>query len=304
MSKLPKVSAIIPVYNGERYLRQAVESALTQNYTDVEIIVVNDGSTDESGQIANELAIEFPQQVKTVHQANSGLVGARNTAIAHATGELFALLDSDDIWLPNHISESVAVFEKERAVGLVHANIILINSNGHVLHTPNNRRWSTGQQEAWQQIFLRNEHVSCATAVFRRSVIERIGGFDTDFNRLGCEDRDMWLRISAVSNVHYIDAVHAKYRIHESNMSKGIDKMHQARMKLINKHGSESIKNNVIRQAYAAVWRENSESYIGIGDFRRSATSAIRAVQSNPSDIRNWKQLAKVGQSPIKIRVR
>ncbi len=304
MNKLPKVSAIVPVYNGERYLRQAVESALTQNYPNVEVIVVDDGSTDESGEIANQLAKEFPQQVRTVHQANSGLVGARNTAIAHATGELLALLDSDDIWLPNHISESVAVFEKERAVGLVHANIILINGDGDVLNAPTNRRWSTNQQEAWQQIFLRNEHVSCATAVFRRSVIDRVGAFDSDFNRLGCEDRDMWLRISEVSNVHYIDAVHAKYRIHESNMSKSIDKMHQARMKLIHKHGSENMKGKVIRQAYAAVWRESSESYMGIGDFRRSATSAIRAVHSNPSDIRNWKQLAKVGQGPIKIRVR
>jgi len=304
MSKLPKVSAIVPVYNGDRYLREAVESALKQNYPDLEIIVVDDGSTDKSGEIANQLAKDFPQQVKTVHQPNSGLVGARNTAIAHATGDLLALLDSDDIWLPNHISESVAVFEKEKAVGLVHANIILINSEGHVLNTPNNRRWSANQQEAWQQIFLRNEHVSCATAVFRRSIIDRIGGFDIDFNRLGCEDRDMWLRISAVSNVSYIDAVHAKYRIHESNMSKSIDKMHQARMKLIYKHASEDMKNNVIRRAYAAVWRENSESYLGIGDIRRSATSAIRAVQNHPSDIRNWKQLVKVGQSPIKIRVR
>src|SRR3954463_10953200 len=93
------VSAIIPLYNSERFLAQTLDSALAQSWRNLEIIIVDDGSTDASAAIADHYAREYPDAIRVIHQRNEGLCHARNTAMAAARGDCFALLDADDIWL-------------------------------------------------------------------------------------------------------------------------------------------------------------------------------------------------------------
>ena len=125
---MPLVSVIVPVYNGERFLRAALDSALAQTFQDIEIIVVDDGSKDSSGAIADEYAARNPGKFVVIHAQNGGVVPARNAGIAVARGRYLAMLDADDEWMPHHLAASVALLEKNSSVGLVHANIERINA--------------------------------------------------------------------------------------------------------------------------------------------------------------------------------
>jgi len=261
---MPNVSAIVPVYNGERFLADALDSALAQTLADLEIVVVDDGSTDASAAIAQRYAALHPGRVRLIQQSNQGLCHARNTALAAARGQYFALLDADDIWLPHHLADSVAVMEQRRDVGLVHADIERIDFAGTSLGCAT-RHWSTIDADAFAVLYVRDEHVCCPTAVFRRGIIERVGGFDAQFNRLGCEDRDLWLRIAAVTPIVFLDNVHARYRMHDGNMSGNLGKMLQARIRLVEKHGSSDRGQRLRRRALAA-------AHCNIGDELMDAT--------------------------------
>lgn len=248
----PVVSAIVPTYNAERFLAQALDSALAQSLRDIEVVVVDDGSTDSSGAIADRYAAENPGVVRVIHQSNQGLCHARNAAVAAARGRYFALLDADDVWLPHHLEDSVAELERRGDLALVHADIERIDVNGKSLGR-NSRQWDRVGDDAFVALYLRREHVCCPTAVFRREAVEAVGAFDERFNRLGCEDRDLWLRIAAVAPIAFIPDIHAHYRLHGSNMSTNFDKMRQARIRLVDKFSTTLRGKPLRRRALAAV---------------------------------------------------
>jgi glycosyltransferase involved in cell wall biosynthesis len=230
-ARAPLVSVIMPVYNGERWLGAALDSALAQSFSSFEIIVVNDGSTDASLPIARERAERAPGMVRIINQPNAGLPAARNIALAQARGQYLALLDADDLWQSDHLERIMTEFEKDPDLGLVHANIERIDADGRRIDIPR-RCWSQ-QADAFEALALRLEHVSCPTAVFSRVAVQAVGGFDPDFTGLGCEDRDLWLRIATRFRIHYLDQVTASYRVHRASMSANRDRMARARQLLI-----------------------------------------------------------------------
>lgn len=286
----PLVSVIIPAYNAQAYLEDAIHSALAQTLAHVEIVVVDDGATDQSGQIADAFAQRFPGRVKVCHQPNGGLCAARNAGIDHATAPFLALLDADDVWLPHHLEACLAVLTKDASVGLVHANIEWMDARGDGQGIPQGR-WRTAE-DPWAQIFLRQEHVSCPTAVFRRSVLGHEPAFDLGFNRLGCEDRDLWLRIAAVAGVVYLDQVHARYRLHAGNMSKQRDRMVAARLRLLDKHGATGRGTVLRKQALASVYLDLAEELRQEGQVWPSVRACVKAISQTPVALRAWKSTA------------
>ncbi len=297
----PLVSAIVPVYNAERFLAEALDSALAQTLQALEIIVVDDGSTDASGAIADRYAAAHPQKIRVIHQQNGGLVAARNAAIAMAHGRYLALLDADDVWLPHHLVAAVGVLEHDDEVGLVHANVDYIDAEG-CLRAEATRRFWHPDDEAFMAVLLRHKNVSCPTAVFRRALIDEVGVFDPVFNRLGCEDRDLWLRIAKVSGLHYLDSVHARYRWHGTNMSSNLDKMMRARLLLVERHTTTGDDPSLRSRAIAAV-------HAGIGDERfydaGQRMSAIvaygRALIRRPFMKKAWRGIARCLLKPSVI---
>ena len=237
-SRVPLVSVITPVYNGEVWLGEALDSALGQTFESLEIIVVDDGSSDSSLQVAHDRAQRASGRITVISQNNAGLPTARNVAMNHAQGQYYALLDADDAWQPDHLEMLMALFDRDPDLGLVHANIERVDAGGRTLGIPN-RNWST-QSDAFDALALRHEHVSCPTAVFSRSAIEIVGGFDPLFTGLGCEDRDLWLRIAARFRIRYLDRVTARYRVHQASMSADRNRMARARQQLIVKLGQTS----------------------------------------------------------------
>jgi glycosyltransferase involved in cell wall biosynthesis len=187
--KNPAVSIITPAYNAGRYLGVAIASVLSQTVPDLEMIIVDDGSTDDTSSIAGSFA-RHDRRVRVVRQANAGTAAARNTAIAAARGRFYALLDADDWWMPDFLRVQLGILIANPAIDILSVNAI--NAGGRWNGTP----WHPVSSAALQIISLRHlievEDSVCIMSVFRRRVVDRIGGFDQSMHRN--EDYDFWVR--------------------------------------------------------------------------------------------------------------
>jgi glycosyltransferase involved in cell wall biosynthesis len=298
---LPVVSVLMPVYNGERFLAEAVDSALQQTLHNIEVVIVDDGSTDASGAIADRYAIEHADRVRVVHQVNQGLPLARNAAIAVARGRYLALLDADDLWLPGHLAACVDVLERDPMIGLVHADAEDIDADGNRLAVDDEARWGRDSRNPYAAVLLRRQHIVCPTAVFRRSVVDTIGAFDPAFNRLGCEDRDMWLRLAEVSKVVYLEGIQARYRIHGSNMSANSERMWRARKLLVDKYAQRPRGRPLLRRARAAIDADLGHELAREPEAWPALVAFARALRRDPLRIDAWKGLLRrilVGKRP------
>ncbi len=218
---------IIPAYNYGQYLERAVRSALAQLHRPLEIIIVDDGSTDETPELGRRLAAESPS-VRYVRQENAGLSAARNTGIRAARHPFVAFLDADDEWLPAMLSTAIAAFRAEPAqlplVALVACNSYRIDSEGNAIGEKRtaprgNRLFSAAD------ILIKTRFMpSCVVA--RRSCFDTAGFFDTGLR--SSEDRDMWLRIAAAHRVLYLDQALVRIRKHGGNMSRNAERMREA----------------------------------------------------------------------------
>src|SRR4028119_2409178 len=129
---MPKVSVIIPAYNAMAYLPETLESVLNQTFTDFEVLIINDGSSDGIVEWASEIK---DSRVKLISQENQGLSGARNTGIWSSQGEYLAFLDADDIWEPTKLEKQVQCLEEDNNIGLVSSWVSSINESGDILET-------------------------------------------------------------------------------------------------------------------------------------------------------------------------
>lgn len=201
----PLVSVIIPVFNGERFLREAVQSVLDQKYSPVEIIMVDDGSTDGTESVARS----FPETVCYLHQANQGPAAARNRGIEHARGSLLAFADADDLWPADKLELQLPFVINDSGAEIVMGRIQQVRLSRNV----------DGQTQA-EEFAEPAFSVNLGSAVIRKSVFERVGLFDETMRY--SEDVDWFMRArEAGVQIVTIDAVTLFYRHHEDNMTRG-----------------------------------------------------------------------------------
>jgi glycosyltransferase involved in cell wall biosynthesis len=191
----PFVSVIIPTYNRGWIVRDAIDAVLGQTYTDFELIVVDDGSTDRTPQILDA----YGDRLRVIRQANQGVSAARNRGIAYSLGPLIALLDSDDIWLPGKLSVQVAFFKKNPAALICQTEEIWIRNGLRVNPGKRHRKPSGMIFEPSLELCL----VSPSAVMVRRELFEKVGLFDESLP--ACEDYDLWLRVGCRFPVHLID---------------------------------------------------------------------------------------------------
>lgn len=208
-----KVSVIIPAYNALRFLPQTVESALAQTWRDFELLVVDDGSTDQTGA----WAAQHPDaRVRLIQQVNAGAAAARNTGIAEAKGKYIAFLDADDLWEPTKLERQVACLSARAKVGLVHTAIRYIDESGREI----NRVLRTqGEGDVWREVVVHNPVRCGSTPLIRRACFEKVGIFDPGLSF--AEDWDMWIRIAAHYQFAVLNEPLVSYRQHSANMTKG-----------------------------------------------------------------------------------
>ncbi len=187
------VSVIIPAHNRVRFLKEAIHSVLAQDYRDVQLIVVDDGSTDETPKL-----LESYRQILIVRQARSGVSAARNAGIAVASGQLLAFLDSDDLWLPEKLSTQVAFFEDHPDALICQTEELWIKDGVRVNPKRRHRKDSGMIFERSVELCL----VSPSAVMMRRGLLAEVGGFDEAMP--ACEDYDLWLRIGCRFPIYLI----------------------------------------------------------------------------------------------------
>jgi len=191
---MPKVSVIIPLYNGERYVRSAIESVLCQTFRDFELIVVDDGSTDRS----KEIVVNMTGPITYIYQENSGTAAARNCGFVNSRGDYIAFLDQDDRWYPQKLEVQVGQLDDAPQLGVVYSDIDLINEEENVLEHGPLRNWSDpAEKSGFFGIFPEYPRPDPypSAALIRREVFLRAGMFDPAFKRNCFEDVDLWFRI-------------------------------------------------------------------------------------------------------------
>lgn len=208
---MPKVSVVITTYNSMTYLPEALESVLRQTFTDFEVLLVDDGSSDSTVQWASGLV---EPRVRLISQENQGVCVARNTGIAYARGEYVAFLDSDDLWEPTKLEKQVRCLEDNPAVGLVHTWLALIDERGNLTGRD---LASKAEGDVWKQIVQKNT-VACSSVLARRCCFETVGVFDP--NLRVAEDWDMWIRIAERYQFGLIKEPLVRYRQRINSKSK------------------------------------------------------------------------------------
>jgi len=201
----PLVSVIVPVFNGEEFLREAVQSVLAQKYSPIEIVIVDDGSTDDTATVAKSL----PDTVCYLHQTNKGPAGARNRGIEHAQGSLIAFADADDLWPADKLELQLPFLIGDPTIEIVIGRIQQVRLS----------KTEDGQTQA-EEFAEPAFSVNLGSAVIRRHVFERVGLFDETMRY--SEDVDWFMRAREGSAaIVTIDAVTLLYRQHEQNMTRG-----------------------------------------------------------------------------------
>ncbi|MGB3638476.1 MAG: glycosyltransferase [Rivularia sp. (in: cyanobacteria)] len=208
---MPKVSVIIPAYNAMTYLPQTVESVLKQTFTDFEVIIVNDGSSDEIEQWVGTIT---DNRVRLISQKNQGTAAARNTGIADAKGEYIAFLDSDDLWEASNLEKQVHCLDNNPDVGLVYVWVKSIDAKGNDL---GQIYGNDAEGYVWEQLLQKNVIWSGSAAMVRRVCFEKSGVFDQNIKLT--EDWEMWIRIARNYSFAVIKEPLVSYRFHANNKS-------------------------------------------------------------------------------------
>jgi glycosyltransferase involved in cell wall biosynthesis len=187
---MPLVSVVTPAYNAARYLPETVGSVLAQTVADLELLLVDDGSTDDTLTVARRLAAH-DRRVHVMAKANGGPAAARNTALRAARGEFIALLDSDDVFRPQYLEKQIAVLTANPDASIVTGNAI---NRGGGTHFDGKHYWprTTGLQRLTALDVISEGNALCIFSVFRRRVYDTVGGFNPGFT--GNEDYEFWLR--------------------------------------------------------------------------------------------------------------
>jgi len=220
------ISVIIPTYNRRNTLSRAVESVLNQIYKPIEIIVVDDGSTDGTKEMFSEM---YPL-VRYIYQANSGVSSARNTGIKSASGDWIALLDSDDEWLPDKLDRQVKLLQDNAEIRFCHTNEIWIRNNVRINQKKKHQKYGGNIFNKCLDIC----RISPSSSLFHTSVIKDVGLFDESLDV--CEDYDLWLRITAKYPILFLDQpLIKKFGGHSDQLSRVFGGIEQYRIRSLEK---------------------------------------------------------------------
>jgi len=222
----PEVSVIIPTYDRGWIIEEALDSVIAQDFKDFELIVVDDGSTDNTRDILKSC----PHEIKVIHQQNLGVSAARNQGIASASGKLIAFLDSDDLWLPNKLTTQVKFFSANPDALICQTEEMWVRNGVRVNPKERHKKPSGMIFEPSLALCL----ISPSAVMMKCSLFDEVGLFDEELP--ACEDYDLWLRVSCRYPVYLIDTpLIVKRGGHEDQLSKlpGLDKYRIASLKNI-----------------------------------------------------------------------
>lgn len=284
----PIVSVIIPVYNGAAEVRRAIDSALGQTGCEVEVIVLNDGSDDETASVLQK----YGDSIRAIHQQNSGLAKTRNNGIALATGDWVAFLDHDDYWQPEKLWLQLKAAEK------TNYDVVYTNAANFV----DTKRVTELRSEPEAMVegdllahLLQDNFIVVSSVMIKRTVIQQIGGFDSSLPSV--EDWDLWLKLSS-QGVRFaaVREPVTMYQWRAGSMSKNFELMRTTRQKIVRRalesERAKALSWSARRRALASI--ESCSAWFLAGSSPRKAISwYINALLYWPLDLNCWKGIVK-----------
>ena len=269
------ISVVIPAYNQARYVAEAIDSALAQLRKPLEVIVVDDGSTDETPAVLQR----YGAPVRVIRQRNAGIGAARNAGVAAARGDYVAFLDADDVWHPRKLFLQMLRFDRDPQLGLVHCGAEWFDdATGRPLGI------DLAGGEGWIAAdLLRFERAVIAagwsTPLLPRRVLEEAGGFDVRLP--SAEDWDLFVRVARRYRAGYVPEVLVRYRVHGGGNHRNTRRYHRAMILTLHKifasGGAEDLQ-HLKRRAYGAVHRTLAACYLSEGEMASFAQHALRSM--------------------------
>lgn len=278
----PSISVVISSYNYAHFLGETIRSVLAQTYPAREVIVIDDGSSDDSVAVARS----FGERVRVVEQENGGVCVARNHGGRLAAGDVVAFLDSDDLWLPHKLERQAEAFRADPEVGLVSCGIRFFNPRGETIVEYNEGK------SGWcaKDILLYKEPVLNTTAsavAVRRDVFEAAGGFDPRRELFAAEDREFAYRAARLAKIAFIPEILVDYRIHGANGHLNIRQMDRALFFAYEKifSGADAETLRLRRESYGNLHRMLAGCYFRVNDFPLFVRHAAKSLWLTPSSV-------------------
>jgi len=272
---MPKVSIIIPTYNRDKFITRALESVFNQTFHDYEIIVVDDGSTDNTPEILKK----YDGKIRTIRQNNQGISKSRNLGISQSNGKYIAFLDSDDYWVPEKLEEQVKILDSHPNVGIVYARMPIVNEQGaQVGMKPAGISGKNFKEllEVWGDL-------PTSSIMIRKECFDKAGVFDTSLATM--EDIDMWIRIAKNYDLYEIEnKVLAYYHRHEGQITKNKIKVFDGYVKIytkILKIYPEAPRDLMLKRIVMNKYLLAKEYYLQ-GNYRDAISNAAAAIAQCP----------------------
>lgn len=284
------VSVVIANYNMAQYLPLAVRSVLAQTYSNVEVHVVDDGSTDSTKKVMHEF--DEDPRVNYHWQPNRGQASAKNKGVRESNGDYVAFLDADDMWMPRKLEKQLPLLEASERTGVVYSPFTYMDAMSNPLPTPP-RQYYRGRISG--QLLIDN-FVGFNTTVVRRSCFDELGVFDESLP-MGI-DYDLWLRFSTRYEFDYVEESTMYYRIWPGQMSTNYRRRFECALRIMNRFLSENaglVDHEVVNEAWAHTFVGRGDCFRTIAKDRwKAAGDYLRALRYRPAYPGAWKGLAKV----------
>jgi glycosyltransferase involved in cell wall biosynthesis len=237
---MPRVSVIIPTHNRAEFLEKAIHSVLNQSYTDFEILVCDDASSDDTRKVVEAISDERIRFIR--YEQNRGVIRVRNEAISNSSGDYIAFLDDDDEWLPTKLEKQIAILgDSTNKLGGVYTGVYSIDTQlGRIVKTSIPKYSGDILNE-----LLMDNFITTSSVIIKKYCFERVGLFDPEYK--SASDYDMWIRIAAEFNFDYVAEPLVNYRNHPKKISTNYDGLIRGLERLISKHENLFTDN---RQAY------------------------------------------------------
>lgn len=313
-----KVSVIIPAYNCANYISEAVESVLKQTDKDFEILVVDDGSTDNTKAILTK----FNGKIRYFYQNNKGVAAARNLGIRQANGDYIAFLDGDDAWLSDKLSLQLAIIERNPDIAMIFTDGESFDEKGVLKPSlmyhqtvPANDEFKnkillmkfndeTQLKEIFCEDLIISNRVFTSSVLVRKKCLQETGGFDESLN--GSEDYDLWLRMSYKYPILYFNRVTARYRVNNAGLSGDFNfrffrynewngSMLRLHLKICNPGKQRLIKKRIVQSYNIAAW-----GFLNINELKKVRQLCLSSLTYDITQVKLYLYFA-ISFLPVKL---
>jgi glycosyltransferase involved in cell wall biosynthesis len=278
MIDVPLVSVVMPAFNVDWCVRRAVDSILAQTFRAWELIVVNDGSTDDTrGVLAS-----YGNAIRVINQENRGMSAARNAGIRAAQGSLVAFLDADDCWLPEKLAQQVELLQRRLEIGFCSTSARIESPGGEFLNL-----WQCPNKgtDVLQTLFAENAAIAggCSAVVVRKELLDQVGLFDERLR--GFEDPDLWIRLAAVTGYACIDEALVVVVRRENSVSRNLHEMRKAALISMSKNRPllpAHLRGKFWRKCLASVYTDYAKGAYRAGRVGAAIADTLRALLLSP----------------------